>query len=161
MRRTSQVIDDVPVNVRGGRPASRWRPAILLAVAAGGLLGGPARYSVERLLPAGDGQLPWGTLTVNLVGSAVLGLLLVLSVELWPPRRYLRPFAAVGFLGSFTTFSTWIVDVDRLAAQGSAVPAAGYLLGSLVTGLLAAAAGLAAGRFAVRLLITRRPTRSR
>ena len=155
-RRAPQVNDVVRGHTSRGRPASPWRPAVLLAVAAGGLLGGPARYAVERLLPAGDGSLPWGTLTVNVVGSAVLGLLLMVLAEVWPPRRYLRPFAAVGFLGSFTTFSTWMVEVDRLATQAQVALAVGYLLGSLVTGLLAAAAGLAAGRFAVRRL-TRRP----
>ena len=157
VRRAPRVTDAVRLRASRGWPASPWRPEVLLAVAAGGLFGGPARYAVERLLPAGDGQLPWGTLTVNVVGSAVLGVLLVVLAEVWPLRQHLRPFAAVGFLGSFTTFSTWMVEVDRLAMQTHVVLAAGYLLGSLVSGLLAAGAGLAVGRFAVRRL-TRRPS---
>jgi CrcB protein len=80
----------------------------------------------------------------------VLGLLLVLILDLWPPRRYLRPFLAVGFIGSFTTFSTWMVEVGELVSGGSPLIAVLYLSGSLTAGLAATGLGLLVGRAVAR-----------
>jgi CrcB protein len=126
----------------------------VLAVMAGGALGGPARYGLELALSPGS-PWPWATYVANVVGAFVLALLVVLIAEVWPPRRYLRPFVAVGVLGSFTTFSTWMVETADLASSGRAGLAASYLLGSLFAGLAAAALGLLAGRALAR----RRPGR--
>jgi CrcB protein len=67
-------------------------------------------------------------------------------VERWPPTRFVRPFAAIGFCGGFTTFSTMMVEAAQRAQHGRAGLAAAYLLVSLVAGLLAATAGIWAGR---------------
>ena len=120
--------------------------AAVPAVALGGALGGSARYAVDLLLPSGSGELPEATLAVNVVGSFLLALLLVLVLEVWPPTRHVRPFLAVGFLGSFTTFSTWMVELDQMLADGTTVLAVSYLAASLVAGVGAAVLGLLLGR---------------
>jgi len=123
---------------------------ILATVSAGGVLGGTARYGVEHILPVRDDGFPWGTFVVNVGGALVLGFLLVLILELWPARRYLRPLLAIGFLGSFTTFSTWMLQVHELAEANQIGLAALYLGGSLVAGLAVTGFGLLAGRAVVR-----------
>ena len=63
----------------------------------------------------------------------------------FPPSQYLRPFAATGFLGAFTTFSTFVVETDLLVRDGHAATAATYAVASLVGGLAAAWAGIRLG----------------
>jgi CrcB protein len=112
-----------------------------LAVAAGAALGAPARYLLDTALRArlGD-RLPWGTLAVNLSGSAAAGLVAGLR-----PGALLTALLAVGFLGAFTTASTLAAElVDRL--QSGWASAAGLLALHAVPGLLLAGAGLALGR---------------
>jgi CrcB protein len=86
-------------------------------------------------------------LWINLSGSFALGLLLTLIVERWPPTRFVRPFAAVGFLGAYTTFSTFGVEADQLISAGRLTVALSYVLGSLVGGLAAVYLGIALGRW--------------
>ncbi len=126
---------------RHGMPRPH-RPWALVAIAAGGALGTLSRYGVERGLPAAPDRLPWATLTVNVAGSFLLGAVLTLVVERWPSDRFLRPFAAVGFCGGFTTFSTLAVEVDQRVQHGRAGLAAAYVAVSLVLGLGAAFAGI-------------------
>lgn len=125
-------------------PGMRW--ATLVAVSVGGVFGGTARYGVEQAFPVREAEFPWATLAVNAVGAFVLALVLVLILEMWRPRRYLQPFVAIGFLGSFTTFSTWMLEVHDLASAGAWVLAAAYLGASLAAGLGAAVLGLLVGR---------------
>ncbi len=133
-----------------GRPRSWLQIGPVLAVSVGGAAGGCARYGVDQLIPTTDALLPWGTLTVNVVGALLLALLLVLVLEVWPPTRYVRPLLAVGVLGSFTTFSTLMVDVDRLFASEHRGTAGLYLGASLSAGLVATGLGLLIGRAVVR-----------
>ena len=93
-------------------------------------------------MPHASGQLPWATLLTNVVGCALIGVLMVLVAERWPDRRLVRPFFGTGILGGFTTFSTYVVDTRTLVATGHAAVATAYLLGTLVAGLLAVVAGL-------------------
>jgi len=112
-----------------------------LAIAAGAALGAPARYLVDAALRArlGD-RLPWGTLVVNLAGSAAAGVVAGLR-----PGALLTALLAVGFLGAFTTASTLAAElVERLRSGWWA--AAGLLALHVVPGLLLAGAGLALGR---------------
>jgi CrcB protein len=87
---------------------------------------------------------PTVTLAINLVGSLLLGALLTLILDVWPPTRYARPFAAIGVLGGFTTFSTFVVETDRLAAAGAVPLASAYVIGSLIGGVAFAALGAGA-----------------
>lgn len=134
-----------------GVPTTRRRRVVgrlsgVLAVAAGGALGGCGRYGVGQVVPAGAGGFVWPTFLVNVAGSFCLALLLVLVLEVWPPTRYVRPFVAVGLLGSLTTFSTWMVELDLLASEGDLLLAAIYLAASVLTGVAATGLGLVIGR---------------
>ena len=121
-------------------------PGSMVAIAVGGALGTLARYGVERaVVPAPDG-LPWATLTVNVIGSFLLGAVVIFVVERWPRDRYLRPLVAVGFCGGFTTFSTLAVEVDQRVQHGHGPIAAVYLIVTLVAGSGAALAGMTMAR---------------
>jgi CrcB protein len=141
--------DDLPIDPDS--PASPPRPArtsrpVLAAITAGGALGGPARYGLGLAFPTAPHTFPATTFAINVLGSFVLALLLVFSLDIWPPTTYVRPFFCVGFLGAFTTFSTWMVDTDRLIAAGAWGPAAVNALGTLGAGLAATSLGLSLGR---------------
>lgn len=133
-----------------GRPRPeiqrRLRTDVLAAIAAGGALGAPARYEMTRLIHVAKGGFPWATFWTNVSGSLVLGFLLVLIIERFPPSRYLRPFFATGFLGAYTTFSTFMVDTATLTKDGDVGMAATYLVASVVVGLAAVWLGIMAGK---------------
>ena len=107
---------------RRPRGASGPGAADLAAIAAGGGLGSVARYLLSQAFPAGPG-FPWAIFTVNVSGCFLLGLLMIYLLEVWPPRRYLRPFLAVGLIGGYTTFSTYAAAVMTLLTT-SQTPAA-------------------------------------
>ena len=120
-----------------------WRA---IAIASGGALGTLARYGVDRGVSGPALGFPWATFAVNIAGSLILGYLVIAVVERWPPTRYVRPFAAIGFCGGFTTFSTLVVEVDQLGQHGRLLLAATYLSVSVIAGLAAAALGIALAR---------------
>ena len=119
---------------------------MLAAIAAGGALGAPARYGVAQLIHVAPGTFPWATFWTNVSGSLALGLVLGLLLEHFPPTRYLRPFVATGFLGAYTTFSTFAVESDLLVKDGHVAIAIAYAAGSLVAGFAAVYCGLRAAR---------------
>ena len=112
-----------------------------LLVAVGGTLGVLARYGISRLTLHTEGLL-LSTLAINLVGSFLLGLLVA---EHWFDRD-VREGLGVGFLGGFTTFSTFSVQVVLDVDAGEPWRAAAYLAASVIGGVAAAAAGYALGR---------------
>lgn len=125
-------------------PSHPAGPAPLLAIVVGGSLGTLARWGVAHLFPvASSSGFPWATFAVNVVGSFLLGAVVTVAVERRSEDHLLRPFAAVGFCGGFTTFSTFVVEIDRRIRAGHDGLALTYLWASLVVGLLAAAAGMA------------------
>ncbi|MEU8619401.1 fluoride efflux transporter CrcB [Streptomyces sp. NPDC048623] len=125
-------------------------------VAAGGALGATARYAGILLWPTPAGAFPWTVLTVNAVGCAVLGALMVVATETAnPPHPLVRPFLGTGVCGGFTTFSTYALDTQRLLAHGEVPRALSYLAGTAVTALAAAWVGIVAARAAT---VRRRPT---
>ena len=124
----------------------RDRFRLLGAVAVGGAAGAPARYEATHLIPVRNGGFPGATFWVNVAGSFVLGLLLVLLLERFPPTRYLRPLLATGFLGAFTTFSAFAVETDLLAKDSHVALALAYVGASLGAGLAAAWMGVVAAR---------------
>lgn len=114
-----------------------------LVIGAGGALGAIARYYVSDWMRSAAGQsLPWGTFSVNVLGSFALGFLLV-WLQAVAPNDQLRQFAAIGVLGSFTTFSTFSYETVTLLRAGDATRAGLYALGSLAVGVLAVFAGIA------------------
>ncbi|MEA2533064.1 MAG: fluoride exporter [Actinomycetota bacterium] len=128
----------------------RRRGTILAAIALGGALGAPARYGVAQLVHVAKGSFPWATFWTNITGSFALGLVLVLILERFPPTRYVRPFVATGFLGAYTTYSTFAVETDLLVRGGQAGTGVVYGLASLVAGFVAVWAGMLVAR-AIRL----------
>jgi CrcB protein len=96
----------------------------LIAIAAGGALGALARYGVANAVYAWLGRgFPWGTLAVNLLGSFLMGLLFVLLIERlsWAPEW--RGAILIGFLGAFTTFSTFSIETLNLLEEGAMLTA--------------------------------------
>jgi CrcB protein len=141
------------------RPARRDRRLdVLAAIALGGGLGSVARYLVATALPVRPGGFPWSTFLINLGGSFVLGVLMVFVLDVWPPRRYVRPFVGIGVLGGFTTFSTFAVEVRGLAAHGSWALADAYAVNSLVGGVAAVWCGITLARRPIRRDIEGRST---
>ncbi len=128
------------------RSLHRAQPDVLAAIAAGGALGAPARYEVAQLLHVAKDTFPWATFWTNISGSFVLGFLLILVIERFPPTRYLRPFFATGFLGAYTTFSTFAVETDLLIKDGHAVLGVAYATASLVVGFAAVWIGILCAR---------------
>jgi CrcB protein len=117
------------------------RPVIVfdavLAVFVGGALGGLARYGLARVIPVTPGHFPWATLITNVFGCALIGILMVFVLEIPGPHRLARPFLGVGFLGGFTTLSTFAVESDRLISSGNTNLALLYLVASVGLCLLA------------------------
>jgi fluoride exporter len=119
----------------------------LVLVGLGGFAGAIARWLVDGAVSdRNPTAFPLGTLTVNLVGSFLLGLLFawVIERDLLPPD--VRAPVMIGFLGAFTTFSTFMLESWRLVEDGAWALALLNLGGSLALGLVAVLGGLAAGR---------------
>lgn len=119
----------------------------VLLVAFGGALGSVCRYltglAMTRLLgPA----FPWGTLTVNVVGSFAIGFLAELFARKFDASMELRLLLIVGFLGGFTTFSSFSLDTLALVERGAALQGMAYLTGSLLLSFAAVFSGLSLGR---------------
>ena len=134
------------VGSRPVRRGGRRDPRILAAIGLGGALGAPARYGISRLVSITPGTFPWGTFWINISGSFALGVVLVLVLERFPPTRYIRPFIATGFLGAYTTYSTFAVETVLLTKNGHWAIALAYVGASYATGFLAVWGGMAAVR---------------
>jgi CrcB protein len=113
-------------------------PVTLLAV--GGGAGANARYWLGRLVAQLQGpvEFPWATFLINVSGSAVLGLVAgqFLGHPHDPVRRNWYLLLGTGFCGGFTTFSTFSLETLELLRDGKPGAAAGYVLGSVLAGLL-------------------------
>jgi CrcB protein len=131
-----------------GRATRRRRaePAVLGAIGLGGALGAAARSGVAQLIHVPPDRFPWATFWTNISGSFALGLILALLLERFPPSRYLRPFVATGFLGAYTTYSTFAVETVLLAKDGHLGLALTYTAVSLMGGFGVAWAGVWAAR---------------
>jgi len=105
----------------------------MLAIAAGGAMGAVLRWwlagAIQRLA---GGSFPWGTLAVNVLGSFLLGFLFVWLLERSTVGELTRLAITVGFLGAFTTFSTFSVETVRLMNEGALTLAMGNVLSQIV-----------------------------
>jgi len=105
----------------------------LVAVMAGGALGAGSRYLLSSQVARWLGTaFPWGTLTVNVVGALVMGLLVGIFARHWPVTEPWRAFLTVGILGGFTTFSAFSLEVVLLWERGEAWLALLYVVASVV-----------------------------
>ena len=118
----------------------------LLLVMLGGALGAGARHLVGRVMLAllGPG-FPWWTLTINIAGGLLMGLLAGVLLRFGLAESW-RLFLGVGVLGGFTTFSSFSLDAVTLWERGAALGALGYVLASVIGSIVALAAGLAVTR---------------
>ncbi|WP_067468218.1 fluoride efflux transporter FluC [Actinomadura macra] len=142
---------DVDLHVPAQRFELRRAPwSTLAAVSAGGVLGALARYGLTSAFPYGPGEFPWAVFGINASGCLAIGALMVLITEIRRAHRLVRPFLGVGVLGGFTTFSTYVVDIQRAVEDGAAALALGYLAGTLAAALLAVFAGVRLTRLLAR-----------
>ncbi len=119
----------------------------LLAIMLGGALGALARYGTGLLAAAWLGhRWPYGTLLVNLIGSLLIGVVFVWIGTNTDNRHYWHGLLIAGFLGSFTTFSAFSLDLLLLLEQGRWEAASLYILVSVLVGLAAVYAGFRLGR---------------
>ena len=121
----------------------------VLMVAVGGAVGASMRY----LTNVGAGRLfgvgfPAGTVIVNILGSFLMGLLVVVLAEKGGTRY--APLIMTGFLGGFTTFSAFSLDAVTLYERGEVVVAALYVAGTVIVGIAALVAGMAIGRMVLQ-----------
>lgn len=116
---------------------------LALAVAAGGALGAMARHFIGALaLRLLGPHFPWGTLTVNVAGSFLMGALIGMLALRGQASPLLRAFLAVGVLGGFTTFSSFSLDAVALIERRAHLAALGYVLASVLLSIGALFGGL-------------------
>jgi fluoride exporter len=119
----------------------------LVLVGVGGFFGAIARRVLDLWVSDKAGTVfPAGTLVVNLSGAFLLGLLFAWAIERDVLPREIRGPVMIGFVGAYTTFSTWMLESYRLFEDGAWQLALLNLLGSVVLGVLAVGGGLALGR---------------
>lgn len=114
-----------------------------LWIAAGGAVGAMARYGLMNLVDGlSESRFPLGTLVVNLIGSILIGVFFVLISERFVLSQEMRALLVVGFVGAFTTFSTFSLDALLLLQYGYILQALAYILASVVLCLLGVWAGM-------------------
>jgi fluoride exporter len=122
----------------------QWQKLLLIALA--GALGTLARYGLGGLVQEHTGEVfPWGTVVVNLLGCLAFGVVCT-SFSRWPIGGEMRTIVLIGFMGGFTTFSTFIFETNGLLADAEWLPAIGYFTLHNLGGLAALVAGFALGR---------------
>ena len=117
-------------------------PRFIFVVAVGGACGSVTRYLVAigsaRLFgPQLPLQFPWGTLIINITGSALIGALAGLFATRWDVSQTARIFLTVGICGGYTTFSTFSLDAWHLLERGQAAASITYMLSSVILSLAA------------------------
>ncbi|HIF18679.1 MAG: fluoride efflux transporter CrcB [Cycloclasticus sp.] len=119
----------------------------ILAIAAGGSLGAVMRHLVSTGVYSWFGRgFPYGTLTVNVLGSLAMGLLYELFLQRLSISPEVRALLLVGFLGAFTTFSAFSIETVHLIEQGDLLKAVGNILASVILCVLATWCGLLIAR---------------
>jgi fluoride exporter len=119
----------------------------LVLVGIGGFAGAVTRRAVDLWVSdRNNGAFPLGTLVINLTGSFLLGVLFAWAIDRDVLPREIRGPLMIGFLGAYTTFSTWMLESWRLVEDGAWQLALLNLGGSVLLGLIAVVGGLAVGR---------------
>jgi CrcB protein len=123
---------------------NRW--ATILVLSLGGALGVNARHYLGIWVRQWAGHVfPWGTFLINVSGSFAIGFL-AMTLDRWLPHPRFRLMIVTGFLGGYTTFSTYAMESMLLCERGELLRASLYFVGSAVVGLAAAFLGVALGR---------------
>ena len=117
----------------------------ILVISLGGILGANTRYFVSLYVAERLGTaFPFGTFLINVTGSLIIGFFLTLISERYSVDPLWRLFFATGFLGAYTTFSSYTFEAAQLIREGSYVPAFVYLFGSVLAGMVGVFAGIIA-----------------
>ena len=120
---------------------------LLLLASLGGAIGAGMRFLVSHAFAArGLITFPWATLTINILGSFLMGVLVAAFALRFQGSSELRTFLATGILGGFTTFSAFSLEVANLVERGDSTSAWFYVVASVVLSIVAVFAGLAATR---------------
>jgi len=124
---------------------------MILAIAAGGAIGAVLRH----LFGAGTALIlgtnfPWSTLSVNIIGSFLMGALVTYFALSFNPSQELRAFLTIGLLGAFTTFSAFSLDAFQLWERGAITEMIGYILGSVLLSI----GGLALGIILIKQVLS-------
>ena len=119
----------------------------LVFIAVGGAAGAISRYLIQGWVEdLSAGRFPWGTFVVNISGSFLLGVVFALAIDRAVLAPEVRVPLMIGFISSYTTFSTLMLESWRLVEEGALLYALGNLVISVVVGMIALVAGLALGR---------------
>lgn len=120
---------------------------LLMLAIMGGAIGSGARHLVNVGVARAVGTgYPWATLSVNVVGSFLMGFLIDMIARRFGGSVELRTFLATGILGGFTTFSAFSLDISNLFERGAGALAIGYIVASVAISVAALYAGLALSR---------------
>jgi CrcB protein len=126
--------------------------APIVLIALGGSLGAIARYGVSTyVLGSVNSVFPWGTLVVNLSGSLIIGVCVEIFDQLIVPTN-LRSFITIGFLGAYTTFSTYSLETINLLRDGEFRLAGVNVLASNILGLAFLLGGIYLSRLSIKVL---------
>jgi CrcB protein len=120
--------------------------ARFLLICAGGAVGTGARYLLSTALARAFGNFPFGTLAVNVLGSFLVSVLMVLALEKSALSQDLRLIMVTGVMGGFTTYSSFNYETTRMLEEGATGAAALNALLTLAGGFAAGWIGLMAGR---------------
>ena len=119
----------------------------LVFLAVGGAFGAVSRYLVQGWVQdLAGGRFPWGTFAVNISGSFALGIVFALAMDRAILSPEVRVPLMIGFIGSYTTFSTMMLESWTLVEEGDIAHMLFNLVGSVTIGMIAVVAGLAVGR---------------
>jgi CrcB protein len=117
--------------------------SLYFLIALGGAIGAVLRFAVFRLAAENfDSGLPWGTFTVNVIGSLLMGFLATMFITRWHLPVNLQYAILAGLLGGFTTFSAFSLESLRLIEQGDWTNALMYTLGSVILCIVACSLGV-------------------
>lgn len=119
----------------------------ILGVMVAGSLGAASRYWVDGVVSQHtSGSLPWGTFVVNVSACLLLGLIFTVTTERAVVSPSMRLALTTGFVGSYSTFSTLMLESVRLAEDGAYVFALVNTVGSMIAGVVAVSVGILVGR---------------
>ncbi len=121
----------------------------ILLVGFGGFAGAISRYLVQLMVPHTSGGFPWGTFTANILGSLIIGIIYGLAEEHKVMTQEYRLFLAVGFCGSFTTFSTFAAENLSLFQLGAYGPLITNTILSVIFGVAAVYGGIVLTRMLI------------
>jgi CrcB protein len=136
----------LPIDPDLDAAARRADPKVIGSIGLGGFLGALARYEVGLALPTRAGGFPTATFLTNTSGAFVIGLMLTVILERFPSHPYLRPLTCIGFLGAWTTVSTFVTESAVLVKDGHASVAVAYMVATIVCGLSGTTVGIALAR---------------